>query len=54
MLPSGSNISKIRHEDFRPPSFCPFFEMLRVPLLDSEMGWTGELWSNTNILKWQN
>ena len=24
-----------------------------VPPLDSEMGWTGELWTNTNILKWK-
>ena len=24
------------------------------PPLDSEMGWTGELWSKTNLLNWQN
>ena len=23
-------------------------------LQDIEMGWSGELWSNTNLLKWQN
>ena len=27
---------------------------LTVPPLDSETGWTGELWSKTNLLKWQN
>ena len=36
--------SKIRHENFRPspPS------RLYYPPLDSETGWTGELWSKTN------
>ena len=24
------------------------------PPLDCETGWTGELWSKTNLLKWQN
>ena len=28
--------------------------MLRLPHLDSETGWTGELWSKTNVLKKQN
>ena len=32
-----------------PPSVT-----LRVPPLDSETGWTGELWSKTNLLNWQN
>ena len=27
---------------------------LRVPPLDSETGWTGELWLKTNLLNWQN
>ena len=27
---------------------------LRLPPQDSEMGWTGELWSKTNLLDWQN
>ena len=27
---------------------------LRGPPLDSETGWTGELWSKTNLLNWQN
>ena len=27
---------------------------LRVTPLDSETGWTGELWSKTNCLNWQN
>ena len=30
------------------------FVMLRPPNLDSETRWTGELSSNTNLLKWQN
>ena len=25
-----------------------------APPLDSEKGWTGELWSKTDLLKWQN
>ena len=38
-------ISKIRHEDYRPLSFILLFVTLRVPPpLDSETGWTGELW----------
>ena len=44
--------SYIRHEDF-----CPLFGLCNAqgtPPLDSETGWTGELWSNTNLLKWQN
>ena len=28
--------------------------MLRPQTLDSETGWTGELGSSTNLLKWQN
>ena len=38
------------------PFVCPlcFYVTLRGPLLDSETGWTGELWSKTNLLNWQN
>ena len=36
-----------------PCSFLPFVT-LRVPPLDSETGWPGELWSKTNLLIWQN
>ena len=43
--------SNIRHDNFRP-SFS--FVTLVLPPLDSETGWTGELWSNTNLLNWQN
>ena len=39
--------------DTRISVLCPSV-MLTVPPLDSETGWTGELWSKTNILKWQN
>ena len=48
---------KIRHKHFRPsPSgLCPLsFVPLRVPLLDSETGLAGELWSKTNLLNRQN
>ena len=38
-----------RISGLRPPSVT-----LTVPPLDSETGWTGELWSKTNILNWQN
>ena len=41
-------ISNIRHEDFR---LCV---TLRVHPLDSETGWTGELWSNTVLLILEN
>ena len=40
-------------------SVCPFVCFLcssvtvRPPPLDSETGWTGELWSKTNLLNWQ-
>ena len=34
--------SYIRHKDFHPPS--PFVTLMLPPPLDSEMGWTGELW----------
>ena len=44
--------SYIRHGDFRTPS--PSFVTLVLPPLDSEAGWTGELWSKTNLLNWQN
>ena len=45
-------ISYIRHEDLRL-SVRPSVTLV-LPPLDSEMGWTGELWSKTNIHKWQN
>ena len=41
--------SNIRHKDFPACSLT-----LRVPPLNFETGWTGELWSATNLLKWQN
>ena len=34
-------------------SFC-LFVTLRLPPLDSETGWTGEVWSNNNFFKGQN
>ena len=33
------------------PSVSPF-DRLRLPPLDSETGWTGELWLKTNLLKY--
>ena len=42
----GLSECNIRREDFRPaPSV-----LLIPPTLDSEMGWTGELWSKNNLL----
>ena len=48
--------SYIIDEDFRLPSgLCPDFSVtLVLPPLDSETGWTGELWSKTYLLIWQN
>ena len=31
-----------------------FFLHAQATPLDSETGWTRELWSKTNLLKWQN
>ena len=42
--------SNIRHKDFLTSSSVTD----RLPPLDCEMGWTGELWSKTNLLNWQN
>ena len=39
------HVSKIRHKDFRL-FVHPLSVTLRLPPLDSETGWTGELWSN--------
>ena len=50
-------ISKIRHKDYLCLSVCPSVRpsvTLRVPPLKSETGWTGELWSKTNLLNCQN
>ena len=49
---SGSFRSNIRHKDFRP-SFVHTSVTLRVPSLDSEIGWTGEFWLKPNLLKWK-
>ena len=46
--------SNIRHKDFRTSSSVLPCVTLRPPPLDSETGWTGELWSKTNLLNWQN
>ena len=44
--------SYIRHEDFRLFGLCHAHGTPNP--LDSETGWTGELWSKTNLLNWQN
>ena len=36
------------------PAPAPVYVTLRVPPLDSEMGWTGELWSKTKFLILEN
>ena len=47
--------SYIRKEKYRPATTPPpVYVTLRVPLLDPETGLTGELWSKTNLLNWQN
>ena len=46
--------SYIRHEDFRLSSVRSSFVTLRPPPLDSETGWTGELWSKTKFLILEN
>ena len=51
------NKSYIRKEKYRPattPAAAPMYVTLRVPPLDSETGWSVELWSKTNLLNWQN
>ena len=40
----------VRPSVLRPSDFVS----LRVPPLQSETGWTGELWLKTNLLNWQN
>ena len=46
--------SYIRHEDFRSSFVCLSVRQVRTTPLDSETGWTGELWLKTNLLNWQN
>ena len=48
-LQRRKGVSYFRHKDFFHPSIT-----LILPPLISEMGWTGELWSKTNLLNWQN
>ena len=36
------------------PFVCLCVPLTGPPPLDSEIEWTRELWSNTNLLKWQN
>ena len=49
-------LSYIRKKKYRPATTTPatVYVTLRLPPQDSETGSTGELWSNTNLLKWQN
>ena len=49
-LPWLHPILDTRISVFRPPPS----EMLRLTPLESETGWTGELWSKTYLLNWQN
>ena len=51
LLTVNTSLSNIRHEDFSPSSS---FVTLVLPPLDSEMGWTGELWSNSVFLILEN
>ena len=47
-------VSYIRSEDFLRPSVHSYSVTLRLPPLDSEMGWAGELWSNCVFLILEN
>ena len=58
---STLHTSYIRKEKYRPATTpaaaaaaAPMYVTLRGPNLNSEMGWTRELWSKTNLLNWQN
>ena len=44
------SLSHIRHKDFCAPFVL---HNTQGTPQDSETGWTGELWSKTNLLKWQ-
>ena len=48
------NESNIRHGNLCPSSVLRLSVTLRGPPSDSETGWTGELWSKINLLKWHN
>ena len=44
----------IKKEKYNPAtSITSMYVTLRLPPLDSENGWSGELWSKTNLLHWQ-
>ena len=48
-------LSYIRHEDFRPSSVLrPSVCNAQGTPLDSETGWTGDLWSNPVLLILEN
>ena len=47
----GSKFSRRRNPKISSNGFCV---TLRRPSLDSERGRTGEFWSKTNLIKWQN
>ena len=42
----------IRNKDFRPSDSVCIAHATPILPLDSETGWTGKLWSKTNLLKW--
>ena len=48
-------LSYIRKEKYRPGTTTAVYVChAQATPQDSETGWTGELWSNTKLLKWQN
>ena len=52
---TGKELSYIRKEKYRPATTpAPMYVTLWLPPLDSEMGWTGELWSNRVLLIFEN
>ena len=49
-----SNIKKDKYRPATTTTPVALYVTLRLPPLDSDTGWTGELWSKTNLLKWLN
>ena len=60
---SNKELQAVKYSNIRKRKYSPatttaaptaVYITLRVPPKDFETGWTGELWLNTKLLKWQN
>ena len=49
-----SNIRKGKYRPATPALYVCHAQGTTPPPPDSETGWTVDLWSKTNLLKWQN